>query len=141
MGSHALDLFLRLNDGRPVEWVQFHVPSGGDLACGSLPRDPNSGGRLQFANGVAAFASDTGRAFEVEVVCEQAVINSLGADNQFLLRDAGRTNHRGHGAGSHAVTVASKLLCVSPARNAAAAGASHRLVSSRGSRSVSYGSP
>ena len=70
----------------------MHLPSGGDLACGWLPRDPNSGGRLQFANGVAAFASDSGGAFEVEVVCEQAVINSLGADNEsWCAMPVGRT--------------------------------------------------
>ena len=99
MGSHALDLFLWLNDDRPVEWVQFHLTSGGDdLAGGRLQRDPNGGGRLQFANGVAAFASDSGRAFEVEVVCEQAVISSLGGDSEFLLREAGGVSHRGHPA-------------------------------------------
>ena len=41
------------------------------------------------------------------------------------------------GPGSQAATVASKLCWVSSARRAAAAGASHRLVSSRGSRSRS----
>ena len=45
------------------------------------------------------------------------------------------------GPGSQAATVASKLFWVSLARRAAAAGASHRLVSSRGSRSRSYNSP
>ena len=70
--------------------MQFHLTSGGDdLAGGRLRRDPNGGGRLQFANGVAAFATDTGRSFEVEVVCEQAVISSLGGDSEFLLREAG----------------------------------------------------
>ena len=61
MSSHAFDLFLWLNNDQPVDWVQFHLTSGGDdLAGGRLLRDPNGGGRLQFANGVAAFASDTG---------------------------------------------------------------------------------
>ena len=83
-----------------MEWVQFHLTSGGDdLAGGRLRRDPNGGGRLQFANGVAAFATDTGRSFEVEVVCEQAVISSLGGDSsEFLLREAGGVSHRGHPA-------------------------------------------
>ena len=85
-----------------MEWVQFHLTNGGDdLAGGRLRRDPNGGGRLQFANGVAAFATDTGRSFEVEVVCEQAVINSLGGDSEFLLfllREAGGVSHRGHPA-------------------------------------------
>ena len=99
MGSHAFDLFLWLNDDRPVEWVQFHLTSGGDdLASGRLQRDPKGGGRLQFANGVAAFVTDSGRAFEVEVVCEQAVISSLGGDSEFLLREAGGVSHRGHPA-------------------------------------------
>ena len=97
MSSHAFDLFLWLNNDQPVDWVQFHLTSGGDdLAGGRLQRDPNGGGRLQFANGVAAFASDTGRRFEVEVVCEQAVISSLGADDEFVLREAGGVNYRGH---------------------------------------------
>ena len=95
MGSHAFDLFLWLNGDRPVEWVQFHLTSGGDdLVGGRLQRDPNGGGRLQFANGVAASATDSGRAFEVEVVCEQAVISSLGGDSEFLLREAGGVSHR-----------------------------------------------
>ena len=79
--------------------MQFHLTSGGgDLAGGRLRRDPNGGGRLQFANGVAAFAIDSGRIFEVEVVCEQAVISSLGGDSEFLLREAGGVSHRGHPA-------------------------------------------
>ena len=98
-GSHAFDLFLWLNDDRAVEWVQFHLTSGGDdLAGGRLRRDPNGGGRLQFANGVAAFVTDSGRAVEVEVVCEQAVISSLGGDSEFLLREVGAVSHRGHPA-------------------------------------------
>ena len=97
MGSHVFDLFLWLNDDQPVEWVQFHLTNGGDdLAGGLLDSDPSGGGRLQFANGVAAFASDTGRPFEVEVVCEQAVISSLGSDNEFLLRESGGVDHRGN---------------------------------------------
>ena len=99
MGSHAFDLFLWLNADQPVEWVQFHLTSGGDdLASGRLQRDPNGGGRLQFATSVAAFAVDTGRSFEVEVVCEQAVISSLGGDSEFLLHEAGGVSHRGHPA-------------------------------------------
>ena len=40
MGSHAFDLFLWLNDDRPVEWVQFHLTRGGDdLAGGRLQQD------------------------------------------------------------------------------------------------------
>jgi predicted dehydrogenase len=97
MGSHVFDLFLWLNDDQPVEWVQFHLTSGGDdLAGGLLDSDPNGGGRLQFANGVAAFAADSGRPFEVEAVCEQAVISSLGSDNEFLLRESGGVDHRGN---------------------------------------------
>ncbi len=97
MGSHVFDLFLWLNDDQPVEWVQFHLTNGGDdLAGGLLDGDPSGGGRLQFANGVAAFASDTGRPFEVEAVCEQAVISSLGSDNEFLLRESGGVDHRGN---------------------------------------------
>ena len=49
-------------------------------------------------HGVAAFASDTGRAFELEVVCEHAVISSLGGDSEFLLREAGGVSHRVHPA-------------------------------------------
>ena len=56
-----------------------------DLASRRLQRDPNGGGRLQFATGVAAFATDSARAFEVEAVCEQAAISSLGGDSEFLL--------------------------------------------------------
>ena len=97
MGSHGFDLMLWLNDDEPVQWVQFHLAKGGDdLAGGRLDSDPNGGGRLQFANGVVAFACDTGRRFEVEVVCEQAVISSQGSDDEFLLREPGGVNHRGH---------------------------------------------
>ena len=51
-------------------------------------------GRCGAGNGVAASATDSGRAFEVEVVCEQAVISSLGGDSEFLLREAGGVSHR-----------------------------------------------
>ena len=97
MGSHAFDLMLWLNDDRPVQWVQFHLTKGGDdLADGLLDSDPSGGGRLQFPDGVVAFACDSGRRFEVDVVCEQAVISSRGTDNEFLLREPGGVNHRGH---------------------------------------------
>ena len=75
--------------------MQFHLTSG---AGGRVRRDPYGGGLLQFANGVAAFVTDSGRAFEVEVVCEQPVISSLGGDSEFLLREAGGVSHRGHPA-------------------------------------------
>ena len=97
MGSHGFDLLLWLNDDQPVEWVQFHLTQGGDdLADGVLDSDPGGGGRLQFANGVVAFACDSGRRFEVDVVCERAVISSIGTDDEFLLREPGGVNHRGH---------------------------------------------
>ena len=97
MGSHVFDLFQWLNDDQPVEWVQFHLTRGGDdLDDGLLDSDPNGGGRLQFANGVTAFAADSGRPFEVEVVCERAVFGSLGLDGEFLLREPGGANHRGN---------------------------------------------
>ena len=99
MGSHGFDLMLWLNDDQPVEWVQFHLTQGGDdLAGGLLDSDPSGGGRLQFANGVVAFACDSGRRFEVDVVCERAVISSIGTDAEFLLREPGGVNHRGHPA-------------------------------------------
>ena len=42
---------------------------------------------MELANGVAEFAIDSGFSFEVEVLCEQAKISSLGGYNEFLLRE------------------------------------------------------
>ena len=96
MGSHAIDLLLMLNGDAPVSWVQFHLSEGADRIEGATLRaDPTGGGRLQFANGVTAFLLDSGRSFEVEVVCERGIVTTLGNDYEWHVREEGGVNQRG----------------------------------------------
>lgn len=94
MGSHAIDLMLMLNGDAPVSWVQFHLSEGADQIEGATLRaDPSGGGRLQFANGVPAFLLDSGRPFELEVVCERGIVTTIGSEWQ--VREAGGVDLRG----------------------------------------------
>ncbi len=96
MGSHAIDLLLFLNGDAPVSWAQFHLSEGADRIEGATLRaDPTGGGRLQFANGVPAFLLDSGRSFEVEVVCERGIVTTLGNDHEWQVREEGGVNQRG----------------------------------------------
>lgn len=97
-GSHIFDLLMRLNGDMPVEWVQGTLPKGGDSLDGDLlGADPVGEGTIRFANGVTAYALNTGRGLEVEAICEQGVISALNDGQEFLLRkrvvvdDRGRT--------------------------------------------------
>ena len=70
--SHSFDLLQRLNSDAPAAWVQAHLPNGDEIIDGDILReDPVGHGIIQFANGVTAYALNSGRGLEVEAVCEK----------------------------------------------------------------------
>lgn len=98
-GSHIFDLLMRLNGDAPVAWVQGTLPRGADsLETGDLlSEDPLGEGTIHFANGVTAYALNTGRGLEVDAICEQGALSALNDGQEFMLRkrvvvdDRGRT--------------------------------------------------
>lgn len=98
-GSHIFDLLMRLNGDAPVEWVQGTLGKGGDAFDGDLLlEDPLGEGTIRFANGVTAYALNTGRGLEVDAICEQGVLSALNDGQEFLLRKRMVVDDRGHTA-------------------------------------------
>jgi predicted dehydrogenase len=87
MGSHQIDLLLRLNSDRPVAWVQGHLPDGDRVFDGNtLLEDPQGHGIIQFEDGVTAYAVNSGRGTEWEAVCERGVLTALSNGLHWRLR-------------------------------------------------------
>ena len=94
--SHSFDLLQRLNSDAPAAWVQAHLPNGDEIIDGDILReDPVGHGIIQFANGVTAYALNSGRGLEVEAVCEKGVVTALGNDKEWQLRAPVAHDHRG----------------------------------------------
>ena len=94
--SHSFDLLQRLNSDAPADWVQAHLPNGDEIIDGDILReDPTGHGMIQFANGVTAYALNSGRGLEVEAVCEKGVVTALGNDREWQLRAPAARDHRG----------------------------------------------
>lgn len=94
--SHSFDLLQRLNSDAPVAWVQAHLPNGDEIIDGHILReDPVGHGIIQFANGVVAYALNSGRGMEVEAICEKGVVTALGNDKEWQLRAPVARDHRG----------------------------------------------
>lgn len=94
--SHSFDLLQRLNSDAPAAWVQAHLPNGDEIIDGNILReDPVGHGIIQFANGVVAYALNSGRGMEVEAVCEKGVVTALGNDKEWQLRAPAVRDHRG----------------------------------------------
>ena len=86
-GSHFLDLILRLNNDRPAEWAQGHLPGGDRLFDGDiLTGDPQGEGIIQFANGVKAHVMLTARASEFEAICSQGTITAFNDGLSWQMR-------------------------------------------------------
>ncbi len=95
MSSHWFDIMLRLNNDRPVSWVQAHLQDGADFLDGDLlPEDPSGHGIIQFEDGVTGYALLTGRQSEVEAICERGVVTALGS-GQWKVSGPGPMDHRG----------------------------------------------
>jgi predicted dehydrogenase len=87
MGSHTLDLLMRLNNDQPVEWVQANLPNADGMIDGDkLYEDPLGEGLIHFANGVRGYAMLTPRGLEVEAICENGTITALNDGIEFLVR-------------------------------------------------------
>ncbi|MCZ6635233.1 MAG: Gfo/Idh/MocA family oxidoreductase [bacterium] len=94
--SHCFDLLMRLNSDHPVSWVQAQLSSGADAIDGDvLGADPVGQGTIQFANGVTAYALNSGRGLEVEAVGKQGVVTALQNGAEWQVREVGGHDHRG----------------------------------------------
>ena len=94
--SHSFDLLQRLNSDAPAAWVQAHLPNADEIIDGDILReDPVGHGIIQFANGVTAYALNSGRGLEVEAVCQRGVVTALGNDKEWQLRAPVAQDHRG----------------------------------------------
>ncbi len=94
--SHSFDLLQRLNSDAPVSWVQAHLPNGDEVIDGnSLREDPVGHGIIQFANGVTAYALNSGRGLEVEAICANGSVTALSNGNEWQLRAPVKQDHRG----------------------------------------------
>jgi predicted dehydrogenase len=87
MGSHMLDVAMRLNGDQPALWVQGHLPDGDRIIEGDLlHEDPRGEGIIGFANGVTVYALLSPRGVEFEAICENGVITALNDALQMQLR-------------------------------------------------------
>ena len=94
--SHGFDLILRLHSDRPVAWVQAHLPDGDGVFDGDrLSEDPSGHGILQFADGVTAYALNSGRGSEIEAVCSGGVAAAMQNGEEWELREPKGKDHRG----------------------------------------------
>ena len=96
MGSHFLDLVLRLNSDQPAQWVQGYLPDSDALFDGDvLTEDPQGEGIIQFANGVKAYLLLTGRQSETEAICSEGTITALLDGHEWQVRKSAPSGHRG----------------------------------------------
>ena len=94
--SHGFDLLQRLNSDVAVDWVQAHLPDGDEVIDGDILReDPTGHGIIQFANGVTAYALNTGRGMEIEAVCAKGSVAALGNGEEWQIREPKGQDHRG----------------------------------------------
>ncbi|MCX6044000.1 MAG: Gfo/Idh/MocA family oxidoreductase [Chloroflexi bacterium] len=97
MGSHYLDLALRLNSDQPVEWVQANLRANEDVFDGDLLRaDPVGEGIVHFANGVTAYMLVTPRSSDYEVICENGALTAYVDGLEWQLRQRVPVDPHGH---------------------------------------------
>ena len=94
--SHGFDLLQRLNSDVAVDWVQAHLPDGATMIDGDILRgDPIGHGIIQFANGVTAYALNTGRGTEIEAICSAGSVTALANGEEWQLREPQGQDYRG----------------------------------------------
>ena len=94
--SHCLDLLMRLNSDHPAVSVQAQLSSGADAIEGEVLKvDPIGHGIIQFANGVTAYALNSGRGLEVEAVGDAGVVTALQNGEDWQVREVVKKDDRG----------------------------------------------
>ena len=97
MTSHWLDIALRLNDDRPVAWVQGTLLNDSMVDGDRLREEPSAHGIAQFEDGVTVYVLQTARQAELEAVCERGVVTTMNGKT-WQLRSEGEPDHRGRSA-------------------------------------------
>ena len=95
--SHWLDIALRLNDDRPVAWVQGTLLDDSMVDGDRLREEPSAHGIAQFEDGVTVYVLQTARRAELEAVCERGVVTTMNGKT-WQLRSEGEPDHRGRSA-------------------------------------------
>lgn len=96
--SHVFDLLMRLNGDSDASWVQAWLPNGDELIDGvHLVDDPVGQGTIQFANGVTAYAMNSGRGLEVEAIGKKGSVTAFGNGLEWRVREEKEADHRGRG--------------------------------------------
>ena len=97
MTSHWLDIALRLNDDKPVAWVQGTLLDDSMVDGDRLREEPSAHGIAQFEDGVTVYVLQTARQAELEAVCERGVVTTMNGKT-WQLRSGGEPDHRGRSA-------------------------------------------
>jgi predicted dehydrogenase len=94
--SHMFDMLMRFNNDVPVTSVQANLTGAEQVISGErLLSDPAGQGTMQCENGVTLYALETGRAVEVEAVCERGTVEGLNNGTSWHLRESGGLNYLG----------------------------------------------
>lgn len=97
MGSHYVDLALRLNNDQPVAWVQATLRADDSIIDGDILReDPVGEGLVAFQNGVTAYLLTTPRSADCEVICEHGSLTALNDGLTWQLRRRQPIDAQGH---------------------------------------------
>ena len=95
MSSHWFDIALRLNDDKPVAWVQGNLLDGNDIIDNDVLReDPTAQGLIQFEDGLTVYVMQTARRSELEAICEHGVVTSIEGQG-WQVRTEGAPDFRG----------------------------------------------
>jgi predicted dehydrogenase len=87
MGSHIIDLVMRLNSDVPAVWVQAYLSSADNILDGDiLMEDPVGTGTIYFENGVTASLLVTPRGLELEAIGTEGVLSAFNDAQEWLLR-------------------------------------------------------
>ncbi len=87
MGSHYIDLIMRLNSDHPVLWAQGNLRANDDIFDGDILReDPVGEGLVYFANGVTGYLLVTPRGGDIEVICENGSLTAYNDGLEWHLR-------------------------------------------------------
>ena len=94
--SHMFDMLMRLNNDVPVTSVRANLTDAEEIIDGDrLRSDPAGEGIMQSENGVTLYALNTGRAVEVEAICERGTIEGLNNGTSWYLRESGGLDYIG----------------------------------------------
>lgn len=87
MGSHYIDLAMRLNGDLPAVWAQGNLQVKDSIFEGDiLHEDPAGGGTICFENGVVAHLLMTPRGGDIEIICENGALTAYNDGVSWHLR-------------------------------------------------------